>query len=236
MRIKLSLLVPALILILVLTACGPSTQTAARNLTVSGNGTVYLTPDIAYIYIGVNTDDVDIAQAVSKNNAQAQALVDALKNAGVATADIQTSNFSVYSNQKTPDPLSGLPTGYTYTVDNTVYVTVRDISKLGTLLNTAVGAGANNINSITFDVADKTAAQAQARQKAMDNAAALAGELAQTAKVSLGAIQTITYADNTYSPYYGMGGGGASAPNASVPIQAGQMQVSVSVSVSYAIK
>jgi uncharacterized protein YggE len=236
MRIKLSLLAPALILFLALTACGPSNQTAARTLTVSGNGTVYLTPDIAYIYIGVNTDDADIAQAVSRNNAQAQALVEALKNAGVATADIQTSNFSVYSNQKAVDPLSGLPTGYTYTVDNTVYVTVRDTSKLGVLLNTAVGAGANNINSITFDVADKTAAEAQARQKAMDDAAALAGELAQTAKVSLGAIQTITYSDNTSSPYYGMGGGGASSPNSSVPIQAGQMQVSVSVSVSYAIK
>jgi uncharacterized protein YggE len=197
MRIKLSLLAPALILILALTACSPSTQTTPRTLTVSGNGSVYLTPDIAYIYIGVNTDDADIAQAVSRNNAQAQALVEALKNAGVATTDIQTSNFSVYSNQKAVDPLSGLPTGYTYTVDNTVYVTVRDTSKLGVLLNTAVGAGANNINSITFDVADKTAAQAQARQKAMDDAAALAGELAQTAKVSLGAIQTITYSDNT---------------------------------------
>ena len=236
MRIKLPLLVSALILILALTACGPSAQATARTLTVSGNGSVYLNPDIAYIYIGVNTDDADVAQAVSKNNAQAQALVDALKNAGVAAADIQTSNFSIYSNQKATDPLSGLPTGYTYTVDNTVYVTVRDTSKLGTLLNAAVGAGANNINSITFDVADKTAAQAQARQKAMDNAAALAGELAQTAKVSLGTIQTITYSDNTYSPYYGMGGGGASVPNASVPIQAGQMQVSVSVTVSYAIK
>jgi len=236
MRIKLSLLVPALILILVLSACGPSTQTITRTLTVTGNGTVYLTPDIAYIYIGVNTDDTDIAQAVSKNNAQAQALVNALKNAGVATTDIQTSNFSVYSNQKTTDPMTGLAAGYIYSVDNTVYVTVRDLSKLGALLNAAVGAGANNINSITFDVADKTAAQAQARQKAMDNAAALAGELAQTAKVSLGAIQTISYSDNTYSPYYSMGGGGASAPNASVPIQAGQMQVSVSVSVSYAIK
>ena len=236
MRIKLSLLAPALILILALTACSPSTQTTPRTLTVSGNGSVYLTPDIAYIYIGVNTDDADIAQAVSRNNAQAQALVEALKNAGVATTDIQTSNFSVYSNQKAVDPLSGLPTGYTYTVDNTVYVTVRDTSKLGVLLNTAVGAGANNINSITFDVADKTAAQAQARQKAMDDAAALAGELAQTAKVSLGAIQTITYSDNTSSPYYGMGGGWPSSPNSSVPIQAGQMQVSVSVSVTYAIK
>ena len=236
MRTKLTMLISSFVLALVLSACGSSTSTAARTLTVSGNGTIYLTPDIAYIYIGVNTDDPDIAQAVSKNNAQAQTLAEALKNAGVATSDIQTSNFSVYSDQKTTDPNTGLANGYNYTVDNTVYVTVRDLSKLGSLLNAAVSAGANTINSITFDVADKTSAQTQARQKAMDNASALAGELAQTAKVTLGDIQSITYTDNTFSPYYGMGGGGASAPNASVPIQPGQTQISVSVSITYAIK
>ena len=238
MRIKLSLLVSALVLALVLTACGPSTSTAARTLTVTGNGTIYLTPDTAYIYIGVHTDDADLATAVSKNNTQAQALVDALKKAGVTGADIQTSNFSVYTNPNGGiDKMTGqaITNSTYYSVDNTVYVTARDLTHLGSLLNAAVGAGANSINSITFDVADKTAAQAQARQKAMDNAASLAGELAQTAKVSLGTIQTISYSDNTYSAYYGMGGGGASTPNASVPIQPGQTQVSVSVSVTYAI-
>ena len=239
MRIKLPLLGFALIVMLSLTACGPSNQATPRTLTVSGNGTVYLTPDTAYIYIGVHTDDADLSTAVSKNNTQAQTLVDALKKAGVAATDIQTSNFSVYTNTNGGiDKMTGqvISNSTYYSVDNTVYVTARDLTHLGSLLNAAVGAGANSINSITFDVADKTAAQTQARQKAMDNAAALAGELAQTAKVSLGTIQTITYSDNTYSPYYGMGGGGASAPNASVPIQPGQTQVSVSVSVSYAIK
>ncbi len=239
MRSKLFIIVSVMVLALVLSACGPTSAPAVRSLTVSGNGTVYLTPDIAYIYIGVHTDNASIAQAVSTNNTQAQALVDALKNAGIAGADIQTSNFSVYTNSNGGiDKVTGqvLPSGTYYSVDNTVYVTVRDLSKLGLLLNTAVAAGANNINSITFDVADKTAAQSQARQKAMDNAATLAGELASTAKLSLGSIQTISYSDNTYTPYFGMGGGAASAPNASVPIQPGQMQVSVSVSVTYAIK
>jgi uncharacterized protein YggE len=113
---------------------------------------------------------------------------------------------------------------------------MRDLTKLGSLLNTAVTSGANNINSISFDVADKTAAMAQARQKAMANASSLAAELAKTAGVKLGDIQNITYSDNSPMPYYGMGGGGASAPNASVPIQPGQTQISVTVSVTYDIK
>jgi uncharacterized protein len=236
MRTKLSLLATVIVISLLLSACGTSAATANRSLTVTGNGTVSLTPDIAYLYLGVTTDNADITQAVDSNNTQTQALVDALKNLGVAAQDIQTSNFSVYSNQKSYDPNTGLPVGSTYTVNNTVYVTVRDLGHIGALLSAAVSSGANTINSITFDVADKTAAQAQARQKAMENAAALAGELAQIAKVSLGAVQTITYSEYMYSPYYGMGGGGASAPNASVPIQPGQTQVSVSVTVAYEIK
>jgi uncharacterized protein YggE len=238
MRTKLYLFVPVFVLALVLSACG-TVLPQPRTLNVSGNGTVYLTPDIAYIYVGVHTDDPDLASGVSKNNSQAQALVDALKNAGIDGKDIQTSNFSVYTNG-TPgyDPNTGQPTnnGRYYSIDNSVYVTVRDLSKLGTILSTAVGAGANSINSISFDVADKTAAMVEARQKAMANASSLAGELAKSAGASLGQIQDITYSENSYTPFYGMGGGGASAPNASVPIQPGQTQVSVTVSVTYAIK
>jgi uncharacterized protein len=237
MRTKLYLLMSVLILALVLSACGTTAQ--PRSLSVSGNGTVSLPPNIAYIYIGVHTDDPDLATAVSKNNTQAQALVDALKNAGIDGKDIQTSNFSVYTNgNQGYDKAAGQPTntGVYYSVDNTVYVTMRDLSKMGKILNTAVSSGANSINSISFDVADKTAAMTQARQKAMTNASDLATELAKTAGVKLGAIQNVSYSDNSAMPYYGMGGGGSSAPNASVPIQPGQTQISVTVSVTYELK
>jgi uncharacterized protein len=235
MRKNLVLLVSLLALSLVVSACAPlaSGSSPDRFLSVSGSGTVYLVPDIAYLYLGVHTENADIAAAVENNNTGAQALVDALVNMGVASADIQTSNFSVWSTEDYTD------TGISYTkyvVDNTVYVTIRDLAHLGDLLNTAVAAGANSINSITFDVADKTAAQVEARQKAMENANLLAEELAQVAGVQVGDIQSITYADSYYSPYYGMGGGGAAAPNASVPIQAGQISVNVTVSVTYGIK
>ena len=239
MRTKLSVLIFILVLALALSACGTA-PAQPGTLNVSGNGTVYLTPDIAYVTLGVHTEDPDLASGVSKNNTQAQALVDALKNAGIAAKDIQTSNFSVYNNNnngQTIDKTTGqvINTGY-YSVDNSVNVTVRDLTHLGSILKTAVNSGANNINSISFDVADKTAAMQQARQKAMTNASSLANELAKTANVQLGGIQNITYSDNSPMPYFGVGGGGASAPNASVPIQPGQTQISVTVSVTYALK
>jgi uncharacterized protein YggE len=238
MRTKLFLFVPVLILALVLSACG-NAPAQPRTLVVNGNGTVYLTPDMANIYVGVHTDDANLASAVSMNNTQTQALVDALKKAGVDGKDIQTSNFSVYTNNNGGiDKMTGqvVANATYYSVDNSVYVTMRDLSKMGNLLNTVVGAGANSINSISFDVADKTAALVEARQKAMTNAGSLAAELAKNAGLKLGEIQNISYTDYSPAYYYGMGGGGASAPNASVPIQPGQTQVSVTVSVTYLIK
>src|SRR5450756_2038121 len=112
MRTKLSLFVPVLVLALALSACGPALSAQPRTLNVSGNGTVYLTPDIAYIYIGVHTDDPAIATAVNNNNSQTTALVDALKNAGIAGEDIQTSNFSVYSSPQY-DKVTGASSGVT---------------------------------------------------------------------------------------------------------------------------
>jgi uncharacterized protein YggE len=238
MRTKLLLITSVLVLGLILSACG-TIAAQPRSLSVSGSGMVSLTPDIAYVNIGVHTDNPDLATAVNQNNTQTQTLVDSLKNAGISGEDIQTSNFSVYSNgSKSFDPSTGqeIDANRYYSVDNTVYVTIRDLSKLGTLLSTGIASGANNINGITFDVADKTAAMAEARQKAMTNAKNLALELAAGAGVKLGAIQTISYSDINPVPYYGMGGGGASAPNASVPIQPGQTQISVTVNVTYEVK
>ncbi len=238
MRTKLVLFSSLIILVLALSACGPSASSSTdHTLSVTGTGTIYVTPDVAYINIGVHTENPDISQAVAENNSKAQAVVNALTSNGVDAKDIQTSNFSIYSSQNY-DKLTGLPNGYYFAVDNTVYVTVRDLSKLGDLLNTVVGVGANNINSIQFDVADKTAAMAEARTKAMADASSLAKELAQTANVPLGSIVSISYTETT-SPYYGygMGGGaGKSEGGATAPINPGQVQVTATVNVSYAIK
>jgi hypothetical protein len=236
-------LVFALALALTLSACGPTTitqeaQPAARTLNVNGIGQAYLTPDIAYIYIGVHTESSTAADAVSANTEKTNAVKNAIKKAGVDAKDISTTNFSIYpSQQYAPD---GQVSGTTYMVDNTVYVTVRKIENLGKLLDDVVGAGANSINSIQFDVADKSAAVKEARAKAVEDAKVQAQELAGAAGVELGDIQTISFYDN--SPYpspmmYGKGGGGGGMEaSAAVPIQPGQLSISVTVNIAYSIK
>jgi uncharacterized protein YggE len=225
---------------LLLSACGPTTinqaaPEAIRTLNVNGIGQAYLTPDIAYIYVGVHTEEASASEAVDANKVQTSAVIDALKGAGVDDKDIRTTNFSIWpSQQYSPD---GAVTGTIYMVDNTVYVVVRNLDGLGNLLDDAISAGANSINSIQFDVADKTEAVKEARAKAVEDAKTQAEELAAAAGVSLGDIQSISFYDS--SPYpvsEGKGGGGGVAMESAVPIQPGQLTISVTVNLTYAIK
>jgi uncharacterized protein YggE len=165
---------------LILSACGPAVigqagaQPPARTLNVNGLGSTYLIPDIAYIYIGVHSEGATASDVVEANKTQTNAVLDALKQAGVDEKDLRTTNFSIWpSQQYSPE---GTVTGTIYMVDNTVYVTVRDLDGLGDLLDSTIAAGANSINSIQFDVADKTAAVKEARAKAVEDAKTQAQE------------------------------------------------------------
>jgi uncharacterized protein YggE len=243
MRTKL-LVFAVLVFALVLGACAPAGPTTinqaapenVRTLNVNGLGQVYLTPDIAYIYIGVHTEGATASEAVESNKGQTNSVIDALKAAGIDEKDIRTTNFSIWpSQQYSPD---GTITGTVYMVDNSVYVTVRDLNGLGDLLDSAITAGANSINSIQFDVADKKEAVKEARAKAMEDAKLQAQELADVAGVELGNIQAVNFYDNSLYPMAEGkgGGGGVMAADASVPIQPGQLTISVNVSLTYSIK
>jgi uncharacterized protein YggE len=238
-----TLLVTAIVLAaLALGACSPTIMADAappvRTLNVNGTGQAFLSPDIAYIYIGVHSEEATAAEAVAANNEETQKVIDALKEAGVEAKDIRTTNFSIWPNQQYgPD---GQPTSTRYVVDNSVFVTVRELDNLGDLLDSAIGAGANSVNSIQFDVADKTEALKKAREEAVKDAKEQAQELADAAGMKLGEVQSIGFQDSGAVPYlnsYGKGGGGAVASEAAaVPIQPGQLTLTVNVSMSYAIK
>jgi uncharacterized protein YggE len=204
-----------------------------RTISVTGSGQAFLTPDVAYISIGVHTEGPDASQAVADNSASGQEVVDAIRAAGIAARDIRTTNFSIYPNPKYDD--RGQPTGVTtYIVNNTVYVTVRDINKVGSLLDAAVAAGSNSIQGVTFDVLDRSAALTGARQAAVANARAVAEELADAAGVELGEVQSISVSSGNYpSPIYYER---AAAQDMAVPISPGEMTLSVDVSIVYAIR
>jgi hypothetical protein len=241
-----SLFLIAVLGALVLSACqgtvAPATSSAEQphTISVTGNGIAYGTPDIAVAQIGIEERHSDPAKAVSNANEKMSAIMAAIKGLGVEDKDLQTSNFSVYAQQDT-DPDTGRALGtYTYVVDNTLNVTVRDLTKVGDVLGKAVGAGANSINGVSFSLSDQTALEAQARDKAMADAKARAEQLAKAAGVTLDKPMTINEyssgpipysADYKAAPALGLGGDGGP-----VPVSTGQMQINLQVSVTYIIK
>ncbi len=215
------------------TATTTSTDTT-RQISVSGVGKVYIVPDMAYIYIGVHTENKDVSAALTANNQQAQQIADTLTGLGVAKEDIQTSAFNV--SPQTNYNADGTKSDTTYSVDNTVYVKITDLQKLGDILNAVVQNGANSINGISFDVADRTTAEEQARKMAIDDAKAKAQDLANLAGVQLGDLITVsTSTPSTPSPVYDARSM-VNAAQSSVPVAAGQLVIEIDATMSYAIK
>jgi len=239
MKVKYLLVVSAMVLVLMLGACAP--QAAPRSdvvmngISVSGTGKVYINPDLAYVYIGVRSESDDVAKALDKNNEQANEVSNALTSMGVEAKDIQTTAFNVYPmDQYSP---TGEKTGTNFVVENTVFVTVRDLGKLGDLLSEVVNSGANNIYGIQFDVTDKSSAVTEARKMAVSEAKKQAQELADAAGVKLGKLISLSsYTSNVPTPIYeGKGYGGMDMASASTTVSAGQLVITVDANLMYEI-
>jgi uncharacterized protein YggE len=224
-----------------LTACASgaapaSRDTELRSISVNGTGTVSLTPDMAIVHIGVETQNEDAQAAVAENNAIADLIMAAMSELGIPDGDLKTINFSVYPRTRYND--EGEITSISYSVNNSVQVTVRQLDILGEVFSEAVEAGANNIGGIQFDITDREAAYAQAMEQAMENARSRAEVLAGAGEVEISSVHTI----NTY-----IGGGGIINRNAvaefaaaggmgNVPVSSGEMEITVDVNVVFEIK
>lgn len=219
---------------LLLAGCSAPQAAYPPTLSTSGTGIVHVTPDMATVSLGVQTQDPDVSAAVAENNAAAQAITDAAGLVGVAPADIQSTYFSVWS-QPMYDEFGNPTEAVTYTVDHTLTIRLRDTSKLGDLLQAAIRAGANTVQGVTFGLQDPVPAQDQARELAMQDGKARAAMLASTTGVSLGKLKsasTSLIAPQPVFAYYGegMGGGGG------VPTAAGTQTVQVQVYLIYEIQ
>lgn len=210
------------------------TAIEGRTITVVGGGTASGAPDRATAQLGIETQSTTPEQATRANNDQMTKLIDALKAAGIDAKDIQTTYYSVYTEQRYK-PETGEATGeIIYHASASLSVTIRDISQVGMVLDRAVAAGANNISGVSFSVADTTKLEADAREKAVTDARARAADLARLFGVEVGDVVEISEVINSsVSPVFdraaGLGGGGA-------PIQPGQLSVSTQLQVAFNVK
>ena len=202
-----------------------ATPSPGTVITVTGNGTVDATPDQASFDFGVTTNGATAAQALSRNASQAQAVINVLKKAGIGSADIQTTQVSLWP-QTSSD--GSRVTGYQ--ASNSVQVKAA-IGKSGALVDAAVGAGANNVDGPNLDTADKSSLYNQALKQALDEAKGKAQAIAAAAGLTLGSIAKVEEGGNAATPMPLF----AAAKDASggVPIEAGTQQIQASVTVTY---
>lgn len=185
-------------------------------ITVVGEGKVTIEPDIARANIGVEVSGNTVADASAESKALIQAIITVLEDQGIASKDIQTSNFNIYAERYGPEGLLA-DDEIQYRVNNMVMVVIRDLDRVGAILDAAIEAGANSIYGVTFQIEDPSSVESDARQSAVEDAQSKAEELASLTGVGIGNVISISEVVGGNGGYYqsnfneesaAMGGGG----------------------------
>lgn len=209
-------------------------QPYEHSITVEGEGKVIGTPDIATITLGVESKGDDVGMAQASNTTIANSLIEKVKAMGVASADIQTSNYSVYPNYEwNIVTLESEQKGWT--VSQSITVKVRNLSNVSTLLALSGANGATSVSGPEFTIDDTSNLKDEARSKAVADAKSKAEALAVELGVQLDGITGYSEYVNTPSPYpyydmYAMSGG---VKEATPTIEPGSSEVDLVVSVTY---
>lgn len=207
------------------------------SITVSGTGKVNVKPDIAHVQVGVVSDAPLASDALTKNNKDMAALLDALKAKGIEERDVQTSSFNVGPKYEYDPQGRRQPKLVGYQVTNMVQVRVRKLTQLGELLDALVRTGANQVHGISFSVDEPEKLLGKARQEAVVQAKARAEEFATAAGVKVGRpllIQEQSMGIPFPRPMQMMGRA-MEAADASVPVAAGEQTLTTQVTVTYSL-
>ena len=210
-----------------------------RVLAVVGEGTVRGLPDMAAITLGVVSEAPSAQEALTANTASMTRIIDALKSQGIDARDLQTSNFSVEARYSQPprdwngtDPFEPKIVGYT--VRNHLTLRIRQLDRVGALLDEVITLGANSISGPTFSVAAASELEDQARRAAMRDAIRKGELYAEAAGVALGPIARIEENVTQWPQPMPMGAmARQEASDAAVPIEGGELTFQAQVSVSW---
>jgi uncharacterized protein len=200
-------------------------------ITVSGEATISVAPDLAQVEAGVTSDGKTAREASEANNVTMGKVLLALKAAGIDAKDIQTSRLSLQP-QSAPNRSSNAIVGYR--ASNQVTVRLHDVTRVASTIDLLVGAGANDIGGINFTVSQASKLLDDAREQAVADARRKADIYAKAAGVTLGAPLSISE-QGSPGPMF-RGKMMAAAPMATTPVAQGEETLSVTVSVSWAIK
>lgn len=224
-------LIAAAVILSAETSMAADSDKMDRTVSVAATGSVTAEPDVAQISAGVVTEADSAKDAMGRNSLVMTKLIDGLKAVGIQPKDIQTTTLNVEPRYTQPKD-GRVATINGYRVVNQVRLTVRDVKRLGDVLDQAIALGANQINHIAFDIANPEALKDEARKQAMENARRRGELYAKAAGGQLGPVLRISesVADVHPMPRRGM------AMQASVPIEPGTRSIEVEVHVTYALR
>jgi uncharacterized protein YggE len=212
-------------------------NSALPRIEVTATGEVALVPDTAVIDLAVERRAATASEALAQNSTALAAVMKALAEADIAERDIQTSQFSVQPNYVYPRQGEGdrQPRITGYTVRNGLSVRLRDLDRLGVLLEEVVSLGVNQGGNIRFTNGDSDAAVSAARAQAVARAQAKAQALAAAADVQLGRLLYLSDRQPAAAPLPMARAEFAMAADSAVPIAAGENVYQVTVVMVYEI-
>ena len=232
--VSLAFVVCALLAPASLAAEGSAESISVRTISVSGTGTVLASPDIATVRIGVESRNADVKQALNATADRMKAVVAAVKAAGVAEKDISTVDYRVDFMQNDQQQSSATGRSGTYIVTDVAEVTIREISRLGTVLDGALGAGADDLQGVTFALANPAPVEQRARAVAFRQAYDRADQLAKLSGSTIVRALKISEGGSGVAPSSRMLKAAVFA--GSPPVNAGQLEVTVTVQATFQVK
>lgn len=221
--------------LLLLTASAQADDDPLRTLSVNGRGQVTAPPDMAVIQAGVQTRAESASEALRANSEAMARVLDELRAHDIAERDIQTVNFRVQPEYR-HDRNTGEAVMIGYQAGNDVRVRVRDLDRLGTLLDALVTAGSNQLQGISFAIDDTVALMDQARDRAVQDARRKAERYAAAAGVQVGRVLSISEAGAEIPRPLMRMAAAEMDMGSSVPIAGGEQELAVSVSVVFELE
>jgi uncharacterized protein YggE len=216
-------------------------QQPAPHITVVGEGETAASPDMAILSLSVLREADTARAALDQDNKAMADVIEAMKKAGIAERDLQTSGLSIEPRYSTVKPGSEPPQEpriVGYRAVNTLTVRVRDLDNLGTIIDRSVSLGVNQGGGMTFTNDDTTKPMEEARKRAMQDAIARARTLTEAAGVKTGKI--IEISEQSYRrmsrPMAMKARSFAAAAEDSVPVQAGENTYHATVTVTFEIE
>lgn len=212
-----------------------------NTITVSDTGTIYAKPDLAIASFSVVVESKTVAEAMSENTKKMNAVISFMKEQGVEDKDLKTTNFNISPRYEWYDSTQYYPSGRRvlagYDVTQTLQVKIRDLEKVGSILEGGTSAGANEVSDLQFTIDNEDTLKTQARTEAINKAKAKAEELAKELGINL--VRISNFSESGVLPYFysmkeaapaGMGGGETAAS-----IQTGENKIEVTVNITYEI-